>query len=189
MPDLSQLIRERRRQLGLTQAELGRRVGRAPSTIGSWEAGRSEPPADVLETLTHVLDLDAIEDGSAGPTPFDLPEFPLRDADDPADTGPREPLTGPETSTPVEETHMQESATVVVAKNRRAGARVARRLEGQATVVTPDSVRTDVDALYRTRAVATAVLVGVLAVVFVWAIGEASEALSSIVDALFAPWR
>jgi transcriptional regulator with XRE-family HTH domain len=46
------LIREARLRSGLTQAELGRRVGRAQSAIARWESGRVTPS---LETLRDVI--------------------------------------------------------------------------------------------------------------------------------------
>jgi transcriptional regulator with XRE-family HTH domain len=46
------LIREARLRAGLTQAALGRRLGRPQSQIARWEAGRVEPS---LETLRNII--------------------------------------------------------------------------------------------------------------------------------------
>ncbi len=65
--DLATLIKARREDLGMSQAELARRVGRAPSTVGSWEQGRTRPTPATLETLAGVLGL--AEPGPAGGFP------------------------------------------------------------------------------------------------------------------------
>lgn len=195
MGELADRIRARRIELGLTQAELGERVGRAPSTIGSWEAGRTEPSdSDVLETLTHVLDLDAIEAGDPD-SPVVPPEESLEEPEPPADTG-GEPNDPPPTSeggiAPREETPMERTdstTTVVVARSRRVAQRLVERLGRPATVATVEPVRTDVDPMYRIRAAATAAVVVALGAVFLWAIGHLADELGAIFDAFLAPWR
>jgi transcriptional regulator with XRE-family HTH domain len=218
--DLADRIRARRLELGLTQAQLAEQVGRAPSTIGSWETGRSTPAdVEVLETLTHVLDLDAIEAKDADPTdpgdgadaPVDAgaaPEepapadpaagppapgrFSLEDPPSDADSRIGEPIAPPATSDGgTEERPMQrtETTTVVVAKSRRVASRLAERLGRPAAVATVQPVRTDVDPMYRVRAVATVVVVVALGAVFLWAVAHLAEELGSILDAFLAPWR
>jgi len=49
-------IRDRRAAAGLTQAELGRKVGASQPLISLWERGTSEPPPDVLKKLRTVLE-------------------------------------------------------------------------------------------------------------------------------------
>lgn len=46
------LLREARLRAGLSQAELGRRTGKAASAIGRWERGEVEPS---LETLRRLI--------------------------------------------------------------------------------------------------------------------------------------
>jgi len=46
------LIREARLRAGLSQAELGNRVGKAASAIGRWERGEVLP---ALETVVHLV--------------------------------------------------------------------------------------------------------------------------------------
>jgi len=46
------LLRAARLRAGLTQAELGRAIGRSQPAIARWEAGRVQPS---LETLRHVI--------------------------------------------------------------------------------------------------------------------------------------
>lgn len=50
--ELAALVRERRRQLGLTQAELARRCGTSPRWMVSFEAGK---PSVQLGMVLHVL--------------------------------------------------------------------------------------------------------------------------------------
>lgn len=82
-----------------------------------------------------------------------------------------------------------EPTTVVVAKSRRAASRLAGRLGRPAAVATVQPVRTDVDPMYRVRAIATAVGVVVLGGVFLWAVGHLAEELGAILDGFLAPWR
>lgn len=215
--DLADRIRARRLELGLTQAQLAEQVGRAPSTIGAWETGRSAPAdAEVLETLTHVLDLDAIEaedaarndpDGAEAPVDDDAApdepttrepapdapgRFALEDRPSDADSRSGEPFAPPATSDGgTEERSMQrtETTTVVVAKSRRVASRLAKGLGRPAAVATVQPVRTDVDPMYRVRAVATVVVVVALGAVFLWAVTHLAEELGSILDAFLAPWR
>jgi transcriptional regulator with XRE-family HTH domain len=48
------LVREARLRAGLTQAELGRRVGAAPSAIGRWERGDVSPSFETLRSLIRA---------------------------------------------------------------------------------------------------------------------------------------
>src|SRR5437870_12969793 len=50
-----QRMRHLRRARGLTLAELGRRVGRAPSALSLLENGRREPKLSLIESLARAL--------------------------------------------------------------------------------------------------------------------------------------
>ncbi|MBA2297991.1 MAG: helix-turn-helix transcriptional regulator [Actinobacteria bacterium] len=52
------LLREARLRTGLTQAELGRRVGKPASMISRWERGKVEPSLETLRTLVRACGLD-----------------------------------------------------------------------------------------------------------------------------------
>ncbi|MDQ3823161.1 MAG: helix-turn-helix domain-containing protein [Actinomycetota bacterium] len=52
------LLREARLRTGLTQAELGRRVGRAQSQIARWERGDVKPSLETLRELLRACGLD-----------------------------------------------------------------------------------------------------------------------------------
>lgn len=52
-------LRERREELGLTQAELGGRVGVTGSTVGNYEKDRSAPDTQMLGRLFTALGCDA----------------------------------------------------------------------------------------------------------------------------------
>jgi transcriptional regulator with XRE-family HTH domain len=52
------LIREARLRSGLTQAELGRRVGRAQSSIARWERGAVTPSFETLRELIRACGLE-----------------------------------------------------------------------------------------------------------------------------------
>lgn len=52
------LILEARKRAGLTQAELGRRVGRPQSVIGRWERGEVLPSLETLRKLIRACGLE-----------------------------------------------------------------------------------------------------------------------------------
>jgi transcriptional regulator with XRE-family HTH domain len=52
------LIREARLRAGLTQAELGRRVGRPQSSIARWERGAVTPGFETLRELIRACGLE-----------------------------------------------------------------------------------------------------------------------------------
>jgi transcriptional regulator with XRE-family HTH domain len=54
----SDLIREARLRAGLTQRELGERIGRPQSQIARWESGRVEPSLETLRTLIRACGLE-----------------------------------------------------------------------------------------------------------------------------------
>jgi transcriptional regulator with XRE-family HTH domain len=55
------VIRERRRQLDLTQDEVGRRIKTSTPYIGHLEAGKRHPSEKVVARLSEVLGLDSRE--------------------------------------------------------------------------------------------------------------------------------
>lgn len=54
----SDLLREARLRAGLTQAELGRAVGRTQSAIARWESGRVQPSLETLRELIRACRLE-----------------------------------------------------------------------------------------------------------------------------------
>jgi|SRR5580704_336195 transcriptional regulator with XRE-family HTH domain len=56
-----QVIRERRRQLDLTQQEVGRRIKTSTPYVGHLESGKRHPSDKVLSRLAEVLALDRRE--------------------------------------------------------------------------------------------------------------------------------
>ena len=52
------LLREARLRAGLTQAELGQRVGKPASMISRWERGRVEPSLETLRSLVRACGLE-----------------------------------------------------------------------------------------------------------------------------------
>ncbi len=62
MPTFGDLIRARRQELGIPQAKVAQLIGRAATTVRTWEQGRSTPTETrVVEILAAVLHLDAKE--------------------------------------------------------------------------------------------------------------------------------
>src|SRR5579871_6373400 len=56
-----QRLRHIRRSRGLTLADLGQRVGRAPSVLSLLENGRREPKISLIESLAAALSVPAGE--------------------------------------------------------------------------------------------------------------------------------
>ena len=56
-----QRLRHHRLARGLTLAELGRRVGRAPSALSALENGRREPRLSLLRSLADALEITTEE--------------------------------------------------------------------------------------------------------------------------------
>lgn len=52
------LIREARLRAGLTQAELGRRLGKPQSTIARWESGAARPSVETLREAVRACGLE-----------------------------------------------------------------------------------------------------------------------------------
>ncbi len=169
--DLAALIRDRRQQLGLTQAQLAERIGRAPSTIGSWETGRSRPGDEAtVAALRRVLDLDVIDTAERVPPPPPRPAPPASEPGGHIADPPVSPVTPAATPTAVP------------------------AAAGPAVLEAPDvppatPIRTDTDPLYRIRLVATVAAIVALGWVFAASIGAAAEILGSIADAMLAPFR
>ena len=56
---LSNRLKERREQLGLTQSEVATLLGITPGAVGNYENGVSTPKADVLFKVFDALKCDA----------------------------------------------------------------------------------------------------------------------------------
>jgi transcriptional regulator with XRE-family HTH domain len=57
-PNFGQVIRDRRRQLDLTQQEIARRIKTSTPYVGHLESGKRHPSDKVLRRLAEVLRLD-----------------------------------------------------------------------------------------------------------------------------------
>jgi transcriptional regulator with XRE-family HTH domain len=49
MATIPQQIKEKRKQLGETQAVFGKRFGKSHAAVSEWESGKAEAPSEVLE--------------------------------------------------------------------------------------------------------------------------------------------
>ncbi|WP_435209521.1 helix-turn-helix domain-containing protein [Streptomyces sp. bgisy034] len=54
-------LREARKQAGLTQIQLGDRIGRDHKTISRWENANSTPDLRDLIVLAHALDVPLVD--------------------------------------------------------------------------------------------------------------------------------
>jgi transcriptional regulator with XRE-family HTH domain len=60
-PKLGAFLRDRRMALGLTQAEVGEKLGYTSQFIANWERNASTPPASRLFEVIQVLAIDEID--------------------------------------------------------------------------------------------------------------------------------
>lgn len=68
MNKIGGFIQDRRRNLGLTQAEVGERLGVTAQSVSNWERGETLPDVALLPDVARVLhcSVDAILSGGAG---------------------------------------------------------------------------------------------------------------------------
>lgn len=59
--DVSQIIKEKRKEIGLTQPELAKKVGLSYMTIRRWETGKSSPNIEDIEKLSKVFNISVSE--------------------------------------------------------------------------------------------------------------------------------
>lgn len=57
MPSLGEAIQNARKKAGLTQAELGKKLGVSGSMIGQWENNLRKPKYETLTKIANVLDM------------------------------------------------------------------------------------------------------------------------------------
>lgn len=57
--NIGEQIRRRREELGLSQAELAKRIGVTQGSIGNYESGVSNPKMELMTKLFEALDTDA----------------------------------------------------------------------------------------------------------------------------------
>ena len=219
MPEISfgRSVRYRRTKLGLSQTRLGELVGRSSAAIRSWERDASIPTdPSVLQALSAVLGIDrevlfekagvgvpametspTVEEVLGSLTPVEeksLDEVPPRFE---FDTG--EEMRPPRHEAPVEPVMAGVAAEPALKPAPGTGRRVALSppTEPRYTytkpappVVEPTYMEDQSQRqLYRVRHLATLVLVVALIVLFVWALGNSIEALSSWWDDFFSTFQ
>lgn len=54
--DIGKNIKKRRLAIGLSQNELGKKLGVRPQTISSWEVNRTEPSINDIEKLADIFE-------------------------------------------------------------------------------------------------------------------------------------
>lgn len=67
------VIRQRRKEAGLTQEQLAKRIGCATITIRQYESGKRTPSLNVLQDIANALDLeifDLLPDDTSQNAPF-----------------------------------------------------------------------------------------------------------------------
>lgn len=159
--DFATDIRTRRIELGLTQAEVAEQVGRATSTIRAWESGRSRPAdTGTLRSLQQLLGISM--------------------ADEPAPDHAARVLVAPPVGGVVPEPVAAPVPQEMV---------VAVPSGGSVTSVNVTPIRTDVDPMYRARALITAAGVILCLLVAAWAFGRFRVEAAAMLDALFGQFR
>lgn len=49
-------LKEKRKEVNLTQKEIAEQIGIKQNTYSDWETGRTQPNLDYLSKLAHILD-------------------------------------------------------------------------------------------------------------------------------------
>jgi len=77
-PDVGQLIRRRRTERGLTQAECAAAIGVAQPTLAGWEIGRARPGRDLAAAIAGFLELplDEVEGLLHQPLTVEMERWP-----------------------------------------------------------------------------------------------------------------
>lgn len=57
---IAKKLKELREAQNLTQAEVGRLIGKAFTTVASWESGKGQPDIDTLFTLLRIYQIDNV---------------------------------------------------------------------------------------------------------------------------------
>lgn len=187
----SELIRARRHELGLTQAELGRMVGRSASTVAAWEGGKTLPgEREVLEALAAVLgigDRELEEHLDPERLSFDTTHLlePVGEDTD-VDLPTRMVVEGPPLPEPEQEPEPQPEPepeplrSAVEAPTERAAPSVPRPSPPRLPLsYLEDPEQVD---LYRVRAAPTLIILLGLLAVTVWAVGELRQALRAVLE-------
>lgn len=55
--EFCQRLRSAREQAGLSQSEVGRRIGKSQNTVNEYESGKAKPPIGVLRQLADLYDV------------------------------------------------------------------------------------------------------------------------------------
>lgn len=55
-----EMIREKRKELGMTQSDLAKIIGTDPATISRWETGSREPTIAAYEKIMKVLGVEIV---------------------------------------------------------------------------------------------------------------------------------
>ena len=58
MPDFGTVFKNLRKDNNLTQAELAKKLGVAPSTVGMYERGQREPDFETLEKIANCFSVN-----------------------------------------------------------------------------------------------------------------------------------
>ena len=55
-----EMIREKRKEMGMTQSDLAKIIGTDPATISRWETGSREPTMAAYEKIMKVLGVEIV---------------------------------------------------------------------------------------------------------------------------------
>jgi transcriptional regulator with XRE-family HTH domain len=163
----AEIIERRRTQLGLSQAQLGERIGRTASTVRRWESGDATPPASLLPTLAAALQVSPrdLEIAFGGDSATPIEEQPTMAAPPPV-----APAPAPAPAT----------AVAAPPQRRRSPLQRAPALDqGQGLSYLEDNRQR---LRYWLRAALTIVVGIVLLVILMWAFGELRQAIGDVWD-------
>lgn len=174
----SGFLQQRREALGISVARFAELVGRSPSTVRSWERGRSRPgDPTTVAAISAVLDVDeeiltaliAGEDVDVPGLAPEPPEVPWSAPPPPVLSEPERTFFVATAVSPLEEERVRRVPFLPTPPRRRVLERADRGLR------------------YQARAIGTLVAIIVLVVVLKWALGGFGGALTDLKDSVFGP--
>ncbi len=194
----AEIILRRRGELGLSQAQLAGRIGRAASTIRRWERGEAKPPTSIMPALASALQVaprdlavafGVEDDGTPAPEIAATPDVAVAPPPAPKTESapPSEPSPEPDREQPITEKPTEALAvqTAVAAPpqqktQRRSPLRRAPALDPSEGLSYVETTRQRVR--YWLRAALTIIVGVILVIILFWALGELGAALSDVWD-------
>jgi transcriptional regulator with XRE-family HTH domain len=185
----AQSLRERRFELGWTQARLAAAMGVQPSDVTRWERGDSLPPAATIRKAARVLDVAPeiarawLEEVGAAPQRA-IPEISVRLV---TDEQPADPFLALGAATRPSRPVASSPTAPIAPRVREAGTGVVFPSYAPPVVYSSDPLPPRGTRPSLGRVARTAAVLGALAGVLWWAMGQLGSGLAALFDLFGGP--